>query len=61
MAATLRRLRTKADRLRAEQAEALRQLVLDYPDLPEQPRGEIVAAIDRHTAAENGWTFRGNA
>ena len=57
MAATLRRLRTKADRLRAEQADALRQLVLDYPGLPEQPRGEIVAAIDRQAAAENGWTF----
>ena len=57
MAATLRRLRTKADRLRAEQADALRQLVLDYPALPERPRGEIVAAIDRQTAAENGWTF----
>ena len=57
MAATLRRLRTKADRLRAEQADALRQLVLEYPGLPERPRGEIVAAIDRQAAAENGWTF----
>src|SRR5215207_2020618 len=57
MAATLRRLRTRADRLRAEQADALRQLVLDYPGLPERPRGEIVAAIDRQAAAENNWTF----
>jgi hypothetical protein len=57
MAATLRRLRTKADRLLAEQADALRQLVIEYPGLPERPRGEIVAAIDRHAAAENGWTF----
>jgi Crp-like helix-turn-helix domain len=57
MAATLRRLRTRADRLRAEQADALRQLVLEYPGLPERPRGEIVAAIDRQAAAENGWTF----
>ena len=30
---------------------------LEYPALPERPRGEIVAAIDRQTAAENGWTF----
>jgi hypothetical protein len=57
MAATLSRLRTKADRLLADQAHALRQLVLDYPALPERARGEIVAAIDRQAAAENGWTF----
>jgi hypothetical protein len=57
MAATVRRLRTKADRLLAEQADALRQLVLEYPALPERARGEIVAAIDRQAAAENGWTF----
>jgi|SRR5215207_9593032 CRP-like cAMP-binding protein len=57
MAATLRRLRTRADRLRAEQGATLRQLVLDYEDLPEQLRGELVATIDRRTAAENGWTF----
>jgi hypothetical protein len=57
MPARIVRLRTKADRLRAEHADALRQLVLDYPGLPEQPRSEIVAAIDRQAAAENGWTF----
>jgi hypothetical protein len=57
MAATLRRLRTKADRLRTEQAAELRQLVLDYPALPETARRQIVVAIDGQTAAENGWTF----
>jgi hypothetical protein len=57
MAATLRRLRTKADRLLAEQADALRQLVLEYPGLPERARSEIVGAIDRQTAARNKWTF----
>jgi hypothetical protein len=57
MPATLHRLRTLADKLRTEQAEALRQLVLDYPDLPERARGEIVASIDRQTSAENGWPF----
>ena len=57
MAATLRRLRTKADRLRTEQADALRQLVLEYHDMPERLRGELVATIDRQAAAENGWTF----
>jgi hypothetical protein len=43
--------------MRAEAAAELRQLVLDYPGLPEQARGEIVAAIDRQTASEAGWTF----
>jgi hypothetical protein len=57
MAATLHRLRTKAQRLRGEQGAALRQLVLDYPELPEPLRGELVATIDRQTASEAGWTF----
>ena len=57
MAAGLRRLRTKPERLREEQAAALRQLVLAFPGLPERAAGAIVAAIDRETAAKNGWTF----
>jgi CRP-like cAMP-binding protein len=57
MAATLRRLRTRADRLLGEQADALRRMVVDYPALPERVRREIVSTIDRQTAAENGWTF----
>jgi hypothetical protein len=57
MAAKIVRLRTKPDRMRTETAAELRQLVLEYPDLPERARGEIVAAIDRQTASEAGWTF----
>jgi hypothetical protein len=57
MAAQLHRLRTKADRLRAEVAGELRQLILEYPDLPERACGEIIAAIDRQTASEAAWTF----
>src|SRR3954452_15377757 len=57
MAAHLARLRTKADRLRSGTAAQLRQLVLEHPGLPEGARGEIVAAIDRETASEAGWTF----
>src|SRR3954453_8222032 len=57
MAAHLARLRTKADRLRAETAAQLRQLVLEHPGLPERARGEIVAAIDRETASEGRWPF----
>src|SRR3954453_18850752 len=57
MAARITRLRTKADRLRAEEADELRRLVLERPGLPERARGEIVATIDRETASETGWTF----
>jgi CRP-like cAMP-binding protein len=57
MAAQIARLRTKADRLRSDTAAQLRQLVLDYPGLPERVRGEIVGTIDRQTASEARWTF----
>lgn len=57
MAATVVRLRTKRDQLQADQAERLRQLVMTFPGLPERAAGEIIATIDRQTAAENGWTF----
>jgi|SRR3954471_15390275 hypothetical protein len=57
MAAQIARLRTKADRLRSDTAAQLRQLVLGFDGLPERARGEIVAAIDRQTASEAGWTF----
>jgi CRP-like cAMP-binding protein len=57
MAAQIARLRTKADRLRSDTAEQLRQLVLEYPGLPERARGEIIGTIDRQTASEAGWTF----
>jgi hypothetical protein len=57
MAARIVRLRTRPERLRAEIAAELRQLVLEYPALPERARGEIVAAIDRQTASEARWTF----
>src|SRR3954469_8741386 len=57
MAAKIARLRTKADRLRSDTAAQLRQLVLEYPGLPERARGEIIGAIDRQTASEARWTF----
>jgi len=56
--ASITKLRTRPDRLRADQAEHLRQLVLSFPGgLPDRAAGELVAAIDRHTASTNGWTF----
>lgn len=57
MAATIRRLLSKPDRLRAEQAARLRDALLPFEhDMPAQVR-ELVAQIDRQTAARNGWTF----
>src|SRR3569623_971067 len=57
MAAKIARLRTKDVRLRTETAAQLRQLVLEYPGLPERAWGEIIGTIDRQTASEAGWTF----
>ena len=57
MAAKIRRLFSKPDRLRAEQAARLRDALLPFEhDMPVQVR-ELVAQIDRQTAARNGWTF----
>ena len=57
MPARIVRLRTKTDRLRAQDAAELRQLILEYPGLPDRARGEVVAALDRQTASEARWTF----
>lgn len=57
MAAGIVRLRTRNDRLKAEQAELVRQAVLSLPDLPAQAVSQIVATIDRQTSADNEWTF----
>jgi len=57
MAAQLIKLRTKRDRLKTDQAAALRQLVLDFPDLPQRAVGELIATIDRQTVSKSGWTF----
>jgi DNA-binding transcriptional ArsR family regulator len=57
MPATLHRLRSRPERLRRTQAEQLRQIVLDLPGLPDGAVGAIITAIDRETAAENGWAF----
>ncbi len=57
MPASLHRLRTRPDRLRSDQAFQVRQLVLGLDGLPEPAVREIVAAIDRQTASNRGWTF----
>jgi hypothetical protein len=57
MPAWITKLITRRDRLNAQQGESLRQLILDYPGLPERAVTEIVASIDGQTASRNGWTF----
>src|SRR3954467_474173 len=57
MPARIVRFRSRADRLTSGTAAQLRELVGDFPDLPEPARREIVAAIDRQTASEARWTF----
>jgi hypothetical protein len=57
MPAKIERLLTRHDRLRADQAAALRQMILAFPDMPPHIATEVVATIDRQTAANNGWTF----
>jgi CRP-like cAMP-binding protein len=58
MAARIVELRTKPKRLRAEQAERLRQAFLPFEDeIPEQAAREIRHVINRLTPSRNKWTF----
>ena len=57
MAAEIRVLRTRRQRLRAEQAAELRQLVIEFQGLDDEAAKRIIAAIDRETAAARKWTF----
>lgn len=57
MAAIIRRLRTKPDRLRQDDAERLRDALLPFEsEFPEQVR-DLFGVIDRRTASRNRWTF----
>ena len=57
MTATVRRLLSKPERLHTEQAARLRGALLPFQhDMPDQVR-DLVAYIDRQTAAKAGWTF----
>src|SRR3954465_7423822 len=57
MAAKVIELRTKPDRLRADQADKLRQALIPFePDCPDHVR-ELLGHIDRQTASRNRWTF----
>ena len=56
MAAIIRPMRSKRKQLRDEQAAVLRGALLPFEhDIPLVR--ELIASIDRETAARNGWTF----
>ena len=56
MAAMLRRMRSKHERLRDGEAATLRDALLPFErDIPKAR--ELIAHIDREIAARNGWTF----
>lgn len=55
--AIIRKLTTKRERIRADSADQLRQMVLDV-EMPERLRGELVREIDRRAAASNEWVFQ---
>ena len=56
--AKLHRFMPKAERLKSEQADGLRQAVFDF-GLPEQAEADILVIIQRHEAggAPNQWSF----
>lgn len=57
MSAHLVKLVTRRQRLRAEHAAQLRQLVIEFQGLDTDAAGRIVAAIDRETVAGREWPF----
>lgn len=63
MSAVIRSFSPPADRLRRDQAEALRQALLPFIDDPAAPvflsevAAELLGHVDRRTASSNRWTF----
>ena len=57
MAATIRRLVPRPEKMRREQAAQLRQALLPFEaEMPDAVR-DLIAHIDRKTAARTSWTF----
>jgi hypothetical protein len=57
MAARIERLRTRSERFNRQEAEQARQAVLRLEGAPATAVSQVIAAIDRNTAAGEGWTF----
>jgi hypothetical protein len=57
MAARITSLSGRRRRIRAEQAQHLRQVVLQLEDLDPEAAGRLLVAIDRETRVEGEWRF----
>lgn len=60
MAAQLHEFRSRADRIKKDEAQKLGQYLLQFPELekvPERALGRILAALDQVTVASEKWSF----
>ena len=57
MAAAITRFRSRRELIDDEKGDELRQLIIDFPDLPDEVRNHVVGAVDQRTASSRGWTF----
>ena len=58
MPAVIKRLETRPEKLKREEARRLKAMLLGFPgDIPERALSELLATLDRHTAAGTEWPF----
>ncbi len=58
MPAIIKRLETRPEKLKREEASRLKATLLGFRgDVPERTLGELLATLDRHTAAATEWPF----
>ena len=57
MAATIAKFRSRKELLDDARGDELRQMILDFPDIPEDVRSHVAMAVDQRTASSKGWTF----
>ena len=58
MPAVIKRLETRPEKLKREEARRLKAMLLGFRgDIPGRALGELLATLDRHTAAGTEWPF----
>ena len=60
MTGSIHRFRSRRDRLKEQQRDQLRQLVLDFAEddgVSDETISPIMSAIDNQTASSKGWAF----
>src|SRR3954470_4434641 len=58
MAAAIKRVETRPEKLKREEPRRLKAMLLGFPgDIPGRALGELLATLDRHTAAGTEWPF----